>query len=252
MVEVSSAWPEKMSPPRRASPEGLVMCDAVNEWFKRNRKEWAAVQGAEIVASDYVQPMLPTEEVGDFLKKFEKVAVRRKWPRDRWPKLLQPLLRIEFRSVYHLMDWDQDDYCKFKEEILLRGVFQRIMDHQQCSRMGEVSPEDQDFGNAEKREVSCHGRLGKVVSPERRVQQSTSCMRYSQPVLECKSAVIPSNRNRVLPTGGISGSRKAAVLLRDHMGASACGDTTDERHRTQVKAMTPAAGTGKTVSVYGY
>lgn len=132
-----------------------------------------------------MKPMLPTEEVGDFLIRFEKVAVKRKWPRDRWPKLLQTLLRIEFRSVYHLMDGDQDDYRKFKEEILLRGEFHRIMGRQQCSRMGEVSPEDQGFVNPEKSKVFCYGCLCEVVSPERRAQQSETSMRCSQPSLAC-------------------------------------------------------------------
>lgn len=44
--------------------------------------------------------MLPTEEVWDFLVKFEEVAVKRKWPRDLWPELLQSLLLTEFRSIY--------------------------------------------------------------------------------------------------------------------------------------------------------
>ncbi|XP_040189602.1 uncharacterized protein LOC120921054 [Rana temporaria] len=101
-----------------------------------------AVQGAMICASDYMQPMLPAEEVGDFLGKFEKVAVRGKWPRDRWPKFLQTLLPVEYRSVYHLMDSDQDDYCKFKEEILLRGEFHRIMGQRNSSLVDQGSLSD--------------------------------------------------------------------------------------------------------------
>lgn len=91
-----------------------------------------------------------------------------------------------------------------------------------------------------------YGRLCEVVSPERRAQQSATSMRCSQPSLACWSAVTPSNRDPVLPTGGVGG-----LLLYDHMEESACGDTTDERQHTQMKAMTPATGIGKTVAVYG-
>lgn len=62
----------------------------------------------------------------------------------------------------------------------------------------------QSIGKQEKHEILHYDRLGGVDDPEKRAQQSASCMGCRKILEECKYAVIPS-RDPVLPAGGTSG-----------------------------------------------
>lgn len=62
---------EKMSPSGMASPKSLVANETLDEWFKWN---WDTAHEAEILASNFMQPMRPSEEIVDFPAGCERVA----------------------------------------------------------------------------------------------------------------------------------------------------------------------------------
>lgn len=104
-------------------------------------KVCAVVHCSEAVVEvvEFIQPMLPTEEVENFLMEFER-EFERAWLRDHWLKLLQSVLLRQYQVAYNQMDPSQDNYDQYKTEILLGEMFPCVWERQQCSSKGQSSP----------------------------------------------------------------------------------------------------------------
>lgn len=68
--------------------------------------------------------LMPSDNANDFLIPFERVAIRKEWPKDRWSKLLQLLLVDKMRLgdfKKKLSSYNAKDY----PSIFLKGLLCR-------------------------------------------------------------------------------------------------------------------------------